>query len=299
MTNKVGIIGLGVVGTAVGVVLSNKGYEITGVYDKLSESTKVLVERIGCTTCSSPQEVSRSADILFITTSDMAIKDVADELAESGAFHSGQVVIHMSGSLTSQVLDGARAFGAFVLSIHPLQSFADVDRAIANLQGSVFSIEGDREAYAIGRDIVANLGGEHFIIDRAAKVLYHAGACTVSNYLVTVVDFGIRLLEAAGIPREQGTRALLPLIQGSVNNISDVGIPKALTGPIARGDVETVLHHLKALDAKMPADRLLYACLGLYTTSIACAKGTIGSEQKADFAEILANVIKESLEDKR
>ena len=97
----------------------------------------------------------------------------------------------------------------------------------------------------------------------------------------------------------KGTRALLPLIQGSVNNISDVGIPKALTGPIARGDVETVLHHLKALDAKMPADRLLYACLGLYTTSIACAKGTIGSEQKADFAEILANVIKESLEDKR
>ena len=75
----------------------------------------------------------------------------------------------MSGSLTSQVLDGARAFGAFVLSIHPLQSFADVDRAIANLQGSVFSIEGDQEAYAIGRDIVANLGGEHLSLTGPPK----------------------------------------------------------------------------------------------------------------------------------
>lgn len=292
MTNKVGIIGLGVVGTAVGVVLSNKGYEITGVYDKLSESTKVLVDRIGCTTCSSPQEVSRSADILFITTSDMAIKDVADELAESGAFHSGQVVIHMSGSQTSQLLDGARAFGAFVLSIHPLQSFAGVDRAIANLPGSIFSIEGDHEAYAAGRAIVAALGGENFIIDSTAKVLYHAGACTVSNYLVTVVDFGIRLLESAGIPGPQAGRALLPLIQGSINNIRDVGIPRALTGPIARGDIETVVHHLEGLEDKMRDDKLLYACLGLYTTSIALAKGTIGAEQAAEFKEILSNVIK-------
>lgn len=285
---KVGIIGLGVVGTAVGVVLNNKGYEITGVYDTKSESTQGLVGRIGCTSSASPQEVSRSADILFITTSDMAIKGVVDKLAESQGFHRGQVVIHMSGSQTSELLDGARAFGAFGLSIHPLQSFASVDQAVLNLPGSVFSIEGDLEGYATGQAIVAALGGEYFVIDRPAKVLYHAGACAVSNYLVTVVDLGIRLLEAAGIPRHKAIRALWPLIQGSINNIGEVGIPQALTGPIARGDVATVAHHLSGIKEKMPDDRLLYACLGLYTTAIAAAKGNIDTGQVADLTKTLA-----------
>lgn len=294
MTSKVGIIGLGVVGTAVGVVLSNKGYEITGVYDTLSESTQGLVERIGCATCSSPQEVSRSADILFITTSDMAIKDVADTLAESGAYHSGQVVIHMSGSQTSQLLEIAQSFGCFVLSLHPLQSFASVDRAIANLPGTIFSIEGDEEAYGVGQAIVEALGGEPFIIGRAAKVLYHAGACTVSNYLVTIIDFGIRLLESTGFPREQATKALFPLITGSINNIGQVGIPKALTGPIARGDTETVMHHLQGLKQGMPEDLHLYACLGLYTTDIALHKGTINAQRAEQFREIFNRTIENS-----
>lgn len=288
---KVGIIGLGVVGTAVGVVLNNKGYEITGVYDTKSESTQGLVERIGCTPYTSPQEVSRSADILFITTSDMAIKGVADKLAESKGFHRGQIVIHMSGSQTSALLDGAKAFGAFVLSVHPLQSFASVDQAMANLPGSIFSIEGDREGYAAGAAIVAALGGESFVIDRQAKVLYHAGACTVSNYLVTVIDLGIRLLEAAGIPGDKASRALWPLIQGSINNIGEIGIPRALTGPIARGDVGTVVHHLQGMEEKMRDDKLLYACMGLYTTAIAVAKGTIDAAQAAEFREILAKEI--------
>ncbi len=288
---KVGIIGLGIVGTAVGVVLNNKGYEITGVYDNKSESTRGLVERIACTPYASPQEVSRSADILFITTSDMAIKGVADELAESQAFHSGQVVIHMSGSQTSALLDRARAFGAFGLSVHPLQSFASVDRAVANLPGSIFSIEGDQAGYAVSEAIVTALGGESFIIDRQAKVLYHAGACTVSNYLVTVIDLGIRLLEGSGIPREQASRALWPLIQGSINNISEIGIPRALTGPIARGDVGTLAHHLEGIRNKMPADRLLYACLGLYTVAVAAAKGSIDDKQVAELKEILRDEI--------
>lgn len=295
MTGKVGIIGLGVVGTAVGVVLSNKGYEITGVYDKLSESTQGLVGRIGCATCSSPQEVSRSADILFITTSDMAIRDVADKLAESGAFHSGQAVIHMSGSQTSQLLENASAFGAFVLSIHPLQSFASVDRAIANLPGSIFSIEGDTEAYELGRTLVTALGGESFIIDRHAKVLYHAGACTVSNYLVTVIDFGMRLLQAVGLPRQEASRALFPLIQGSINNVGEVGIPAALTGPIARGDIKTVLDHLQGLEGSMRQDRLLYACLGLYTVPVALDKGTIDAKQAARFREIFTEAIHDEI----
>jgi len=288
MNTKVGIIGTGVVGTAIGVVLNDKGYEITGVYDIKSESTKKLVDRIGCTTYSSPQEVSRSADILFITTSDSAIQDVVDELAFSKAFGAGQVVIHTSGAQSSELLDKARDFGARVLSLHPLQSFANLEQAVKNIPGSIFSIEGEESTYTAAIELVEKLQGEFFFIDRKAKPLYHAGACVVSNYLVTVIDFGIKLLETTGAPREMALNAFLPLINGTLRNIENAGIPDALTGPISRGDISTVLNHLDCLKSTKPELINLYSRLGYDTAQIALAKGTIDMEQMKQFQDIFA-----------
>ncbi len=286
MRKKIGIIGAGVVGTAVGVVLKQKGYEITGAYDVKSESTQQLVERIGCTPHTSPQGVSRSADVLFITTNDAAIRNVVDTLADRKAFFEGQVVVHMSGAQSSEVLDRAKMFGANILSVHPLQSFANVDGAIKNLPGSVFSIEGDRDAYDTAVCIVETLQGEYFFIDRKAKPLYHAGACVVSNYLVTLIDFGVKLLESTGIPRSAGVKALLPLIQGTVNNIENIGIPRALTGPISRGDLSTIVKHLECLEEMAPELMKLYSWLGFYTTQIAMEKGTIDDFAMEEFQNV-------------
>ncbi len=286
MKKRIGIIGAGVVGTAIGVVLNDKGYEVTGAYDVKSESTKQLVERIGCTTHTSPQEVSRSADILFITTSDSAIKEVVDNLADTAAFHNGQVIVHMSGAQSSEVLDRAKEFGAYVLSVHPIQSFANLKRAIENLPGSVFSIEGDKDAYHVAVCIVETLDGEYFFINRKSKPLYHAGACVVSNYLVTLIDFGVRLLESTGIPRNMATKALMPLIVGTINNIENIGIPKALTGPIARGDLSTIVKHLNSLEEMAPELMKLYSWLGFYTAQIALQKGTIDNKAMEEFQQI-------------
>lgn len=291
MNAKIGIIGAGVVGTAVGVVLHSKGFEVTGVYDIRPESTMALVERIGCTAFSTPQEVSRSADILFITTSDSRIQSVADELAEQESFFPGQVVVHMSGAHSSEILDRAKEFGARVLSVHPLQSFASFDRALHNLPGSIFSIEGDEEARESAIAIVENLGGEYFFIEREAKPLYHAGACVVSNYLATIVDLGVKFLEAAGISRPAATRALLPLIFGTVNNIQSIGVPQALTGPIARGDLSTVVKHLERIEEKVPELLRLYSCLGYDTASVARAKGTIDEAREQEFKDLFAGKI--------
>jgi predicted short-subunit dehydrogenase-like oxidoreductase (DUF2520 family) len=283
---KIGIIGAGVVGTALGVVLNTKGYEITGVYDINSESTKQLVEKIGCTAFSLPQEVSRSADILFVTPCDTAIENVVDTLADSGAFHQGQAVVHMSGAQSSEILDRAKDFGAHVLSVHPLQSFANPEQAIKNLPGSVFSIEGDKAAYDVAVCIVETLGGEYFFIDRKAKPLYHAGACVVSNYLVTLIDFGIKLLESTGIPKSMANRALLPLINGTIRNIENIGIPKALTGPIARGDLSTVVKHLDCLEEMAPELIKFYSYLGFYTARIAVDKGSIDDKLMDEFQRV-------------
>ncbi|HNX28840.1 MAG TPA: DUF2520 domain-containing protein [Syntrophomonadaceae bacterium] len=283
MQKKIGIIGAGVVGTAIGVVLNDKGYEITGVHDIKTESTQQLVERIGCTAYESPHEVSRSADILFITTSDSSIENVVNTLADDGAFFAGQIVVHMSGAQSSEILDRAKEFDAKILSVHPLQSFAGTDLAIQNLPGSIFSIEGDRDAYDAAVCIVETLGGEYFFIDRKAKPLYHAGACVVSNYLVTLIDFGAKLLEMTGIPKGIALKALMPLIAGTVNNVESIGIPKALTGPIARGELSTILKHLNCLEEMAPELIKLYSWLGFYTAGIAVDKGTIDEKSMEEF----------------
>jgi len=288
VSRKIGIIGSGVVGTAIGVILNAKGYEITGVHDIRPESTRQLVEKIGCRTCLDPQDVSRSADILFITPCDTAIQEVVDTLATRQAFHNGQVVVHMSGAQSSEILDKAKEFGAQVLSVHPLQSFANLEGATQNLPGSIFSIEGDKTAFDAAVCIVESLGGEYFFIDRKAKPLYHAGACVVSNYLVTLIDMGVKLLESTGIPANMASRALWPLIHGTVRNIENIGIPRALTGPVARGDISTVEKHLDCMEEMAPELVKLYALLGFYTAPIALDRGSIDQQAQEKFQKLFS-----------
>ncbi len=296
---NIGIIGTGVVGTAMGVVLNAKGYEITGVYDIHPESTKKLAERIHCRIFHSPMEASDTADILLITSNDNAIGNVVDTLAGSNGFHSGQIIIHMSGAQSAEILDKARDFGARVLSVHPLQAFANLEMAIQNLPGSVFSIEGDKDAYETAVNIVETLGGEYFFIDSKAKPLYNAGACVVSNYLVTLIDLGVKMLESTGIPKKLAVKALLPLINGTIRNVEIIGIPGALTGPIARGDFSTVEKHLDCLEDRTPELLKLYSSLGEQTAQIAMEKGTIGVASMEAFQQIFSDRMAETCENVR
>ena len=286
MTKKIGVIGAGVVGTAIGVILNRQGYEIAGVYDIDTESTTQLVEKTGCRVFSDAGQLSGSAEILFITVNDSAIGQVADALADSGSFQNGQIVIHMSGAHSAEILGKARDFEARVLSVHPLQSFANLEGDIKSLPGSVFSIQGDEAGYETAIELVEALGGEYFFIAGEAKPLYHAGACVVSNYLVTLIDLGARLLEASGIPADRSSRALMPLVRGTLSNIERVGIPAALTGPIARGDIATVAKHLECMQ-DLDGDMLeLYRVLGFYTAPIARSKGTIDEARMAQFQDL-------------
>ncbi|MGE5373127.1 MAG: Rossmann-like and DUF2520 domain-containing protein [Solirubrobacterales bacterium] len=286
---RLGLIGAGVVGTAIGLILAAKGHEITGVFDVNPESTSFLSERTGAPVFSSPEAVARSCEILFITTHDSAIEKVAGQIAATDGFTAGQIVAHMSGALTSDVLSAARNAGCFVVSIHPMQSFANAERAIANLPGSVFSIEGDAETRETAAELVTDLGGEYFYIAKEAKPLYHAGACVVSNYLVTLIDVGLQILESCGIPRGKALKAFIPLIEGTISNIERIGIPKALTGPIARGDHVTVQDHLRCLEELAPQIVRLYSMLGYYTADVANAKGTIDREAAERFQTLFLN----------
>ncbi|MHC1578956.1 MAG: DUF2520 domain-containing protein, partial [Dehalococcoidia bacterium] len=113
------------------------------------------------------------------------------------------------------------------------------------------------------------------------KVLYHAAAVFASNYLVTVVKLALDLWQEFGVSPKEATKALLPLIRGTLNNIDNIGLPNCLTGPVARGDSGTIEKHLSALEARNPSLATTYKELGLQTIPIALAKGKV-NEQKAE-----------------
>jgi predicted short-subunit dehydrogenase-like oxidoreductase (DUF2520 family) len=289
---KVSIIGAGVVGTAVGHLLRRKGHEIRAVVAKSRDNAERAVSFIGGgEPGTDPVAGAKGADWVFIATPDRAIKETCERIASGGGFGKGALVAHFSGVLSSDVLASARGCGARAASIHPLQSLATAEQAVKNLDGSYFSLEGDKGAMEEGREIVEALDGKLVVIPTGKKALYHAGAAVASNYLATVVDFSLMIYESLGMDREEATRAVMPLIRGTVDNIERVGLPDALTGPIARGDIETVERHIAALAVTMPDMVRLYCELGKHTVRVGMAKGTLGPEEGFRMLELLCRKI--------
>ncbi|WP_342451577.1 DUF2520 domain-containing protein [Acetomicrobium sp.] len=274
---KLGFIGAGKVGSAMAILLKQAGYEIAGVASRSQTSARKLALRLGVSVFT-PKELSYKSDVLFITTSDDAIASVATDLARQKAIRPGQIMVHMSGAHTSSLLSPCAEVGAVILSLHPIQSFASIDQAIALIPGSYFSIEGDEGGYDFAQEIVNKLKGKHFILKSNSKVLYHAAASIASNYLVGLLSVTQELLDTAGVPNDVGLQAFLPLIEGTLENVRKLGITDALTGPISRGDISTVSKHMEAMK-DLPQILDVYKTLGLVTVEVALKKGTINEKQ--------------------
>jgi len=289
MKPTVAIIGCGTVGTAIGKLLARSGYPITGVASRHLDTARTAARAIGTEEFSDcPWSISKKAEVVFITTPDDAIEPTCRAISKEMGFQKNTVVIHCSGALSSEILSSARDCEAVVASLHPLQSFASVDQAETSVPGSFCGIEGDEAALGAVHRIAKDLGVIPMEIRPEAKKLYHAAAVAVSNYLVTLIHLALELTKAAGISPDTSFNALLPLINGTLSNIGEKGIPGALTGPIARGDVKTVQSHLKAIEERIPKMLMLYKTLGLYTIDLATARGTLGEEAARKLRALLA-----------
>jgi predicted short-subunit dehydrogenase-like oxidoreductase (DUF2520 family) len=187
--------------------------------------------------------------------------------------------------------------GAAVGVFHPLQTFAAVPQAIANLPGSTFAIEAEEPLLTTLKAMAEALKCRWVVLKAEDKAVYHAAAVIASNYLVTLVKLADDLWQTFGIPREQATQALLPLLKGTLANIESVGIPQALTGPIARGDVATVKKHISALQKEAPDALSTYCELGLQTIPLAQAKGKITEDQADELRTVLKTGLRRKLND--
>jgi len=280
---KLGFIGAGTVGTALSARLSGMGYPVVAVSSRSRASSQKLAQAVkGCRVLDS-QGVADNAELIFITTPDDAIARVASEIK----WRPGQGVVHCSGADSTAILKPARESGAQVGVFHPLQTFASVKQAMENITGSTFALEAGEPLLKTLKEMATALGGQWVELKAGDKVAYHAAAVIACNYLVTLLKLATDLWQTFDVPPQKATKALLPLLRGTIHNVETVGIPQCLTGPIARGDVGTIKKHLDALEQAAPHLVATYRELGLQTIPIAVAKGKIDKNQAEELRVIL------------
>lgn len=245
---EVVIIGAGRLGTSLGRALAGKGHIIRAVTCRRKasavESRSIIGKGSGMTDNAA---AARLGKVIFLCLPDEEILRAASRLARSRLDWTGKTVFHTSGLLPSRVLEPLRKKGALVGSLHPAQAFSSKKTPPSHFNGISFCLEGDREALVLAKSLVRQLGGRARVISADAKPLYHAALSFSSNFLVILLDTAFRLLGQAGIPKKWAKQMLLPLLQGTLQNVKKFDTASSLTGPLVRGDAATVGAHLKAL----------------------------------------------------
>ncbi len=279
-------VGAGPVATALAGALRLGGVPVLGLWGRTAERARAAGSVAGVAAYSSaPPDVMLEADAVVVAVKDDAIGDVADMLVATGLITTRHTLVHCSGALAAEdAFERVRDRIGGVGTMHPLRAVSDARAVMRDLAGTVFGVQGDARGQEIVRALVEAVGGTPIGLEGAQMAAYHAAAAIASNYLVALMDAASELLVGAGVPRRDGLAALLPLVEGTVANLRDKGLPTALTGPIRRGDRATVARHLAALPASIAP---LYRQLGLRTVEIARMCGDASDEDLAEIEAML------------
>jgi predicted short-subunit dehydrogenase-like oxidoreductase (DUF2520 family) len=260
-------------GQGLGLALKRRGYRIVLVNRSARDVMPPLVLHQG-----SQSEATADAELILIATPDDQITAVARDLMANQAVNRDQVVLHLSGLFDRGALQPLDSTGAACGSFHPLQSVAEPATAAERLKGAYAGVEGDERAL-VGAERLANtLRMIPVRIPAAAKPAYHAAATIVANYTVALVGVAERIARSAGVSEDVANRLYLPLLGGAVANLTTLGPAAALTGPIRRGDLQTIQSHLRSLTRE---DQRLYRVLGRATLDLAREAGLGETEARA------------------
>ncbi|HLC41750.1 MAG TPA: Rossmann-like and DUF2520 domain-containing protein [Methylomirabilota bacterium] len=284
---RIGFVGAGVVGRSLAMVLSQRGYSVTSATSLSVKSAEALAGSVAHCRAGTIHDVQETADLIFLTVPDDQIEPVAARLAQEISWRTGQAVVHCSGALSLDVLRALDEHGVAVGSFHPLQSLACVEDGVLRLPGSYFGVEADEPLRSTLSAMVRALGGHLLLLPGHSKARYHLAATIASNYVVTLFAVAVDLLGQKGITPAESASALLPLLRGTVDNLAQLGLPRALTGPIARGDLGTIHRHLEVLRGEAPGVEPLYRHLGAATVPLAMQKGALTSERAARVRQLL------------
>lgn len=284
---SISIVGAGVVATTLGCLVRGAGYRVAAIYSRTVSSATRAAEAIGEGRVVGRLRDLPQTDLVLIATSDDAIAAVCDDLAAQADLKDGTIVFHCSGATPSSVLAPLRAKGAKVASVHPVKTFTDAAADAASFAGTWCAAEGDADALAELKAMFGAIGGRVFEVGTEQKVLYHAAAVFMCNYLFSIVEIGMRCYETAGVPRDLAARIVEPILHATVDNCLRLGPGRAITGPIARGDVAVVQRQHAAVGRMGDELALMYELLGGVATELAVQKGVASAESIARIREIL------------
>jgi predicted short-subunit dehydrogenase-like oxidoreductase (DUF2520 family) len=231
-----------------------------------------------------PSSVARSCDLLLLAVPDDMLGNVVTMLADSGALHDGQHVVHTSGRHGLAILEPARVVGARVAAMHPAMTFTGTTIDLDRLPGTVFGLTADAAERDFVEALVAELGGTPMWVPEEMRTLYHAGLAHGANHLVTLVTEAMEILSAAGAADPAGT--LRPLLTAALDNALEQG-DAALTGPIVRGDLGTVRAHLEDIAANAPQTLGSYVALARATLDRAVTDGRVVPIRAARIRDLL------------
>ncbi|PQZ90195.1 oxidoreductase [Arthrobacter sp. MYb227] len=276
----IGVIGSGKVGAVLGSALRAAEHQIVGVH-AVSEASKERAEMLlpGVPVLEIP-EILRRAELVLLAVPDDALADLVAGLAAAGHWQAGQLVIHTAGRYGTNVLAPATQAGAIALAIHPAMTFTGMSMDLERLTDCAFGVTASNMVLPIAQALVVEMGGEPVVISEENRPIYHTALAHASNHLVTIAGQSAGLLASIGI--DQPERVLSSLMRASLENALASG-EGALTGPVARGDVQTVLEHKHALNAQHIAQdtREGYVAMSRATALRANARGLINDRQLA------------------
>ena len=282
---RVGVIGAGRVGSVLAAALGRAGHRIVAASAVSDASVQRIGRNLPGVPLLPPDQVLARADLVLLTVPDDVLPGLVAGLVATGSPMQGRLVVHASGRHGLAVLEPAVRHGALPLALHPVMTFTGRPDDIDKLAGICFGVTAPAALRPAAEALVVEMGGEPVFIAEEDRDLYHAALASAANHLVTLVVQAADLLQEAGVA-DPG-RMLGPLLFAALDNALRLG-DAALTGPVARGDADTVASHIEALRAASPEALAAYVALARLTADRALAAGSLAAPDAQRLLDVLA-----------
>ena len=283
---KIGFIGAGKVGFSMGKYLKDKGINVTGYYSRNENSSLEASLFTNTNQYKELKNLVEESDTIVISTPDDKILEVWNKIKNLSI--KNKFICHLSGSLSSNIFSNISHYGAYGYSIHPIFPISDKYNSYKSLKNAFITIEGDRKYINEVKLFIESLGNKTKVLEKSDKTLYHLASVISSNLIIGLINISLNYLKEYGFTEKESINALYPLIKENIEGINNKGVINSLTGPVERGDFNTINRHLLNIKEE---DKDIYISLSNKILSLALEKNK--DRDYGKIREILGGIYEE------
>lgn len=274
---KIGFIGAGKVGFSVGRYLKNNNINVTGYFSKSEDSSLEASLFTNTIQYKDIKKLVEESDAIIISTPDDSILEIWNKIKNLSI--KNKFICHLSGSLSSNIFSNIDNYGAYGYSIHPIFPISDKYNSHKFLQNAFITIEGNKKYINDVKSFIELLGNKTKIIEKDDKTMYHLASVISSNLINGLFSISLEYLKEYGFTYNEGFSALYPLINESLQALKRKGLIDSITGPIERGDYNTIKRHLSNIKEE---DKEIYIELSKKVLGLSIQKN-----KKRDYEKII------------